>query len=246
MNSLTIFEQAIRDLPDDRTLRRDELWTPDFLLQQEKQLAIYYSPIGEYVNTEAKVVIIGITPGFDQMRIAFEEATDALHHGASVEETARLVKYTASFAGTMRRNLVQMLDALGLAPLLEIDTSASLFHEHQDLLHPTSLLKHPVFYREKNYSGHQPKIGRSPLLKHYAEEHFVAEINQLHHPVLLIPLGRVVEAQVRSLIHDGRIEPHHQLLSGFPHPSGANGHRKKQFEENQAYLTKQLIQYFAQ
>lgn len=245
MNSLTIFEQVIRRLPDDRTLRRDELWTDDFLLQQENNLTVYYSPIGEYINTEAKVVIVGITPGFEQMRIAFEEATDALHHGASLEETARLVKYTASFAGTMRRNLVQMLDALELPALLGIETTASLFHQHQELLHPTSLLKQPVFYREKNYSGHQPKISRSPLLRHYAEEHFVAEINQLRKPTLLIPLGRVVEAQVRSLIHDGRIEQH-QLLSGFPHPSGANGHRKKQFEENQPYLMKQLIQHFAE
>lgn len=245
MNSLTIFEQVIRSLPDDRTLRRDELWTDDFLLQQENNLTVYYSPIGEYINTGAKVVIVGITPGFEQMRIAFEEATDALHHGASLEETARLVKYTASFAGTMRRNLVQMLDALELPALLGIETTASLFHQHQELLHPTSLLKQPVFYREKNYSGHQPKISRSPLLRHYAEEHFVAEINQLRKPTLLIPLGRVVEAQVRSLIQDGRIEQH-QLLSGFPHPSGANGHRKKQFEENQPYLMKQLIQYFAE
>lgn len=245
MNSLTIFEQAIRSLPDDRTLRRDELWTDDFLLQQENELTVYYSPIGEYVNTEAKVVIIGITPGFEQMRIAFEEATDALHHGVSLEETARLVKYTASFAGTMRRNLVQMLDTLELPALLGSETTASLFHQHQELLHPTSLLKQPVFYREKNYSGHQPKINRSPLLRHYAEEHFVAEINQLQKPALLIPLGRVVETQVRGLIHDGRIEQH-QLLSGFPHPSGANGHRKKQFEENQAYLMKQLIQHFAE
>lgn len=179
------------------------------------------------------------------MRIAFEEATDALHHGVSLEETARLVKYTASFAGTMRRNLVQMLDTLELPALLGIETTASLFHQHQELLHPTSLLKQPVFYREKNYSGHQPKINRSPLLRHYAEEHFVAEINQLREPALLIPLGRVVETQVRGLIHDGRIEQH-QLLSGFPHPSGANGHRKKQFEENQAYLMKQLIQHFAE
>ncbi|KTR60954.1 hypothetical protein RSA42_06540 [Exiguobacterium indicum] len=245
MNSLTIFEQAIRSLPDDRTLRRDELWTDDFLLQQENELTVYYSPIGEYVNAEAKVVIIGITPGFEQMRIAFEEATDALHHGVSLEETARLVKYTASFAGTMRRNLVQMLDILELPALLGIETTASLFHQHQKLLQPTSLLKQPVFYREKNYSGHQPKINRSPLLRHYAEEHFVAEINQLREPALLIPLGRVVETQVRGLIHDGRIEQH-QLLSGFPHPSGANGHRKKQFEENQAYLMKQLIQHLAE
>lgn len=35
-----------------------------------------------------------------------------------------------------------------------------------------------------------------------------------------------------------------QCLFGFPHPSGANGHRKKQFEENKVKLLKVIEEYF--
>lgn len=241
--SLSIFEQVIRALPVDRSLTREDICTDDFLLQTEGDLSVYYSPIGDYINPSAKIVFVGITPGLEQMRIAFEETADALHHGATLEEAARSANYTASFAGVMRRNLVTMLDDLELANLLSIPTTASLFNEHQDLLHATSILKHPVFYRGKNYSGHQPKIDRAPLLQHYAYEHFAAELNQLDQPVLIVPLGRIVEATVRSLFNQGRLRKH-TILSGFPHPSGANGHRKRQFEENHSYLTQQLIRYF--
>ena len=114
LNSLSIFEQAIRALPIDRPLTRQDLCVDSFLLQQEQDLSVYYSPIGEYINSSAKVVFIGITPGFEQMRIAYEEAADAFHHGATIEETSKLVKYSASFAGPMRRNLTTMLDELEL------------------------------------------------------------------------------------------------------------------------------------
>ncbi|WP_051524764.1 hypothetical protein [Exiguobacterium undae] len=243
LNSLSIFERVIRDLPIDRSLTRQDLCVDSFLLQQDHELSVYYSPIGEYINRSAKIVFIGITPGFEQMRIAYEEAADAFHHGATIEETSKIIKYSASFAGPMRRNLTVMLDELGLNQLLEIPSTAALFHTHQELLHMTSILRHPVFYRDKNYTGHQPKIDRSPLLQHYAYEHFAAELNQLPHPVILVPFGRVVESTVRTLLHQGRIKKH-TVLFGFPHPSGANGHRKRQFEENKDYLIKQLEKYF--
>ena len=35
-----------------------------------------------------------------------------------------------------------------------------------------------------------------------------------------------------------------QCLLGFPHPSGANGHRKKQFEENKMKLLRIVEEYF--
>ncbi len=244
LNSLSIFEQAIRALPADRSLTRQDVCVDSFLLQQDQDLSVYYSPIGEYINRSAKIVFLGITPGFEQMRIAYEEAGNAFRNGASIEETSKIVKYSASFAGPMRRNLTTMLDELELNRLLGISSTATLFHTHQELLHTTSLLRHPVFYRGKNYTGHQPKIERNPLLQHYAYEHFVAELSQLPQPVLLVPFGRVVESTVETLLYQGRIQKH-TVLFGFPHPSGANGHRKRQFEENKDYLKKQLQDYFS-
>ncbi|AUJ62602.1 hypothetical protein [Bacillus velezensis] len=51
------------------------------------------------------------------------------------------------------------------------------------------------------------------------------------------------KAACRMLKKNGRMG-HAVILEGFPHPSGANGHRFKQFHENQQLLREQ-IQRFA-
>lgn len=38
----------------------------------------------------------------------------------------------------------------------------------------------------------------------------------------------MVEEVLKNIIKTGE----HTFLFGFPHPSGANGHRKKQFQQN--------------
>lgn len=37
----------------------------------------------------------------------------------------------------------------------------------------------------------------------------------------------------------------HSVLLGFPHPSGGNGHRHRQFSENKDEMKKLLQQYFS-
>ena len=41
-----------------------------------------------------------------------------------------------------------------------------------------------------------------------------------------------------------KIIKNEQCLLGFPHPSGANGHRKKQFNENKEKLSTVIEEYF--
>ena len=52
---------------------------------------------------------------------------------------------------------------------------------------------------------------------------------------IIIPLGKAVEEVLEQMISDNIIKKE-QCLLGFPHPSGANGHRKKQFAENKEKL----------
>lgn len=52
---------------------------------------------------------------------------------------------------------------------------------------------------------------------------------------LLIPLGKTVEQVFHKLFREGKLANHYCLF-GFPHPSGANGHRKKQFLEQKNSL----------
>lgn len=48
---------------------------------------------------------------------------------------------------------------------------------------------------------------------------------------MIIPLGKAVEEVLALMINENLIKKE-QCLLGFPNPSGANGHRKIQFEAN--------------
>lgn len=74
----------------------------DLLMERDGKLSIYYAPF-DYTNTQAKVVIVGITPGKTQMVNALNEAHRQLNRGASMEDALRAAKRTASFSGESPR-----------------------------------------------------------------------------------------------------------------------------------------------
>ena len=61
-------------------------------------------------------------------------------------------------------------------------------------------------------------------------------------PVLLIPLGKVVEEEAQRIIGElGRTNI--TCLRGLPHPSGANARRLPQMRENGADLAEQVRRF---
>jgi hypothetical protein len=209
------FEQAIRsfDPLDPSTLEY-------LLLDRDHRLSIYYAPF-DYVNSTAKLVLIGITPGRTQMNDALEEARRQLERGANLEAASLAAKRTASFKG-MRQNLVAMLDYFDINSLLGISSCDQLFGTASHLMHATSLLRYPVFVNTSNYNG-SPKLRRNELLKRYVREYFESEVKHLRN-ALYIPLGSTVSEALTWLAANGGIE-NHTVLNGFPHPSGANNER---------------------
>ena len=93
----------------------------ELLLASEGNLQTFYAPF-DHVNSEARIVICGITPGLQQTRLALDEARRQLRQGASLEHAKQAAKETGSFAGTMCTNLVRMLDHVGVHTLLGIDS----------------------------------------------------------------------------------------------------------------------------
>jgi hypothetical protein len=214
-----------------------------FLLEEDekKQLEIYYAPF-EYVNEHAKVVIIGITPGLHQMEKSYSTVLHAKNQEASDETILSQVKNNSSFEGTMRKNLVQMLDELKLHEYLNISSTIELFSSANHLVHTTSVISYPVFYKGKNYSGSTPNMLTAEMLKKYVTEHFALEIDQIKQP-LLIPLGAKV-SKVLDFLVEKRMIDSKLILNGFPHPSGANGSRQKTFESNKDQMKEMLRNHF--
>ena len=225
----------IEQLPNSRELTKEDLTHTNFLIAKENNLEMYYSPHNLCINNKAKIVIIGITPGWTQMKKAFETFVALKAKGkVSLCIILKETKKAASFSGTMRSNVIDMLDECNLHGALGLPSTSYIFGENRSLLHTTSLIKFPVFYKDKNYTGHQPKIESSPLLSSYAYNDFLDEISSLPQSSLLIPLGKRVESIINELKQQGKITQ--DFLQGFPHPSGANGHRVKEFSKHKSCL----------
>jgi hypothetical protein len=216
-------------------LTKETLLTPRFLLEKSGNLEMYYAPHNEYINTKAKIVLIGITPGWTQMRTAYEQTLQSLDLNQSQNQILEAAKMAAGFSGPIRKNLIAMLDQAGLSKFLNIDSTLSLFHENRRLVHTASVIKYPVFLHGQNYTGHRPGIGQLDLLSYYSMGIFPEELQQIGPGALLIPLGRTVESVLQHLKKEAKL-PSHTLLTGFPHPSGANGHRIKQFQHNKDHM----------
>lgn len=224
------------------SFEKEDILNKKFELYSENNMKIFYAPHNEIINKEAKIFIVGITPGWTQTSIAYETAYNGLKQNLSNEEIKKVCKKNSRFAGSMRKNLIQMLDELNLNEKLLIKSCESLFKEDDNLLHTTSIIPYPVFIKEKNYTGHTPKILESEVLMKYVEKYFYKEIKILQN-ILIIPLGNSVEEVLKMMVKNGLISDK-QCLFGFPHPSGANGHRIKQFENNKDDLKQIIENYF--
>lgn len=208
--------------------------TDELLIEEQGNLTLYYCTHNQYINEHAKVFIVGITPGFQQMNKSIATARLCIEEGVPIEAVPYLCKREARFEGTLRKNIISMLDELGLPTKLKIKDSKALFEERDDLLHTTSMIPFAAFVKGKNYSGHQPPLIKCELFMKYIKTFFYPQV-VLMKDALIIPLGKSVEEILLRLIEEGIINEQ-QCLLGFPHPSGANAHRYEQFAENKEQM----------
>ena len=210
------FLNQIRSL---KKINKSTITNKNFLIKREDNIEIYYAPF-DYINSKAKIMIVGITPGLQQMLQSFE----AVNEGRSLKE----VKDLSSFKGSMRTTLIKYLDALNINKKLKIKSCESLFNINSKYLHSTSLIKYPVFDKGKNYSG--SGLLKKKILLDFLEAHFVKELKKLD-KTIIVPLGNTVSSTIDYLNNEFKLNLK-CFLKGFPHPSGLNVRKDIQFKEN--------------
>jgi hypothetical protein len=207
-------------------LRNDVTLGGALVLERAGPIVVSYAPF-EHVQAGARVVIVGITPGEAQARNALLSARSDLSRGVPTAELLRRAKVHASFSGEpMRSNLIAMLDKVGLATHLGIETTQKLWAADSHLIHYTSALRYPVFLNGQNYSG-QPSMIRTPFLSRFMRECLGEEARALNEAVW-IPLGDKPATALKWLVDEGLLAGK-QVLDGLPHPSGANSERVAYF-----------------
>lgn len=236
------YKHSILKLPIKHVYDKEDLMIEQFMYAMDDKLEVFWAPF-EYINKEAKVMILGITPGWTQMQLAFHYVRSHIHDEER-ESMLRDAKKQASFGGSgIRKNLIDMLDGIELNEHLNIQSCTALYGDMNHLLHSTSTLRYPVFINKKNYTGSSPSMLKHPLLIRMIHELLVPEINKLREAVI-IPAGKAVSEVLRHLKTKGLID-NETILFDFPHPSGANGHRKKQYEEKKQWFKEQLKDHFS-
>lgn len=173
---------------------------------------IVFEPTGfDYVNPMAKVVIIGITPGNSQLK-GDREGLDL-----------REIKRKNAFAGSMRPNLVNMLDYIGVNRFLGIESCSSLWDEDFDKVDMTSLLKEATYELKKDGSKTMfkdvKKIAKSEKLTKMLEEGFLEDCKSYNNAVLFVACGPGVYDVLKRLQREKKIQGD---VVGIAHPSGAN------------------------
>lgn len=194
----------------------------ELLLDEAGSLQVVYAPF-DHIETQAKLVVVGITPGLTQAVNALQAALSATRRGLDLAKALTVAKLTASFSGgAIRTNLVAMLDAIGVARYFAVGSTAEMFRPGSTAVHFTSALRYPVFVDGKNYNG-TPDMLTTPILRKQIDTYLAEEARALLQAIWL-PLGPKAEAAVSHLAGRGLLDPH-RVLTGLPHPSGANAER---------------------
>ncbi len=197
---------------------------PSAKSEDEKGISIFYAPF-EHINKNAKIALIGITPGKSQMVRACRAAKQAALNGTSVEQAVSDVKKHASFndkTGRMRENLYNEIDDWCIPEAIGAISGNSLFHEDWHLVHTTSVLKYPVFKGGENYEGGSPKIMSHSITKEMVYEIFVPELNRIP-DAWLFPLGPKVSEVISRLQKELKLK--NKVFHGMMHPSTNNNYR---------------------
>lgn len=216
--------EAIRTLDLARVGSPSEI-PESFLLAREGRYSSYYIPF-ESVNSAARVVVVGISPGFVQWKNAMRETQRQMTAGATVEASLRAARLTGAFSGAIRPNFVALLDAIGVQRWLRIASCATLFDVDAPLVQVSAILRHPVFVDGKNYSG-TPAMPRQAFLREEMLRYFAHEAAMLPDAVY-IPMGASVSEGLDWLARQGVLRED-RILHGLPHPSGANAERVAYF-----------------
>lgn len=227
---LTLGDVVIDRLVD----RGDVLDDSDFSPEVKGRFGHFYAPF-DWINDEADIVLIGITPGRSQAKSALKSLRGALRAGLPPAEAAKIAKQAASFDGEMRRIAAQLMNRFNLHRLFGLEDCSELFGGASRRAHYTSLLRYPVLHwqtkKKRNGSNQTGWFDFSggnaaftePLLRRLVAEHFEIEIAQFRAawqiPFGSVPATALAELATRGVVDSGRV------LSGINHPSGTQRNR---------------------
>ncbi|MBV9538134.1 MAG: hypothetical protein JOY70_04280 [Acidisphaera sp.] len=217
---LARFADTICDA-DETAIRSDLTVGGKLVLESVGDLTVSYAPF-EHLAHGAKIVIVGITPTPQQVRNALFAVRRHLLQNAGYGSALAAAHVYAACSGQTQKNLVRMLDHIGVARWLGVGSTSWLWTTHRALAHFTSALRFPVFVAGKYYCQ-QGDMSRSPPLARLLNT-CLAEEAMVFSDAVWIPAGPRADQGVQHLVREGLLRAD-QVLSGLVNPNQANNER---------------------
>ena len=216
------------------------------IVDEDRQYRVQYIPF-EYVNPAAKLVIVGIAPGNNQIEGTYSALDFMLRAGESKEDILRAVKRQNSFGGDkMKPNLLKMLRHFEFEKLLGIGDVEKLWGKSHHLFQATSVVPNAAFkWGTKKgvadwqmFAGSFEEVLKIPMLRQQFEDVFLPSVRSMNPNALYIGLGPTPDAALQSCVDNGLIRAD-QFLGSFAHPSSTAGDQVKYFlrEKSRAEIT---------
>lgn len=182
---------------------------------------IFWAPF-DYTNREAKLVIVGVTPGPNQAFRSYEAVRMAVTKGAEPDAEIERIKAESSFRGeVMEPNLKSLLEHRGLAERAGIEDIDDLWTKEAQKVHFTSTIRYPTFIGGELFNNQIDSL-RHPVLRRYVETYLAEELAVVPLDAVIVALGQKGPRIVRHAAKVAGIDPGRVLA--LPHPSpSANG-----------------------
>ncbi|MGY4319704.1 hypothetical protein [Bradyrhizobium sp. JR3.5] len=185
-------------------------------LVQEAGYSAFFAPF-DWIDDEADIVIVGVTPGTQQALEALLSFRALLAAGGSLDEAAHRAKRAASFKGSMRPLGERLMDHFDLHRLFGLASTLDLFVSAARRAHFTSALRYPVLKKSGNYAG-DSRITARPFMGRMIEGNLAVDLAMLP-KAWLVAFGPNALRALEHLAAIGRLDGA-RILGGLLHPGG--------------------------
>ena len=181
-------------------------------------IEILWAPF-DFANRDARLVIVGVTPGPTQARRSYRAVRAAVAKGENPEADLERIKAEASFRGNViEPNLKSILEHSGLAERAGIEDIDNLWTKEASKVHFTSTIRYPTFINGRLFNNQIDSL-EHPELRKYVETYLAEELADVPTNAAIVALGRKGPRIVRHAAKAAGIDS--RRVVALPHPSGS-------------------------
>jgi hypothetical protein len=200
------------------------------IIDEDPRYRVQYIPF-EYVNIDARLVMVGITPGNNQIDGTYATLNQRATSGEAKEDILRAIKRDNSFGGKgMKPNLRKMMRHFKFEKFVGVSDVEELWGKSHHLFQASSVVPNAAFKSAKKdgvqvwkmFPGSFEEVMGVQMLRQQFENAFAPSVRSMNPQALYVGLEPTPNDALQYCVDKGYIRQD-QFLGSLAHPSSSNG-----------------------